>query len=122
VSGKFVKYKQVENVLYLADNFSAVNILYKGVLVDEEGLPQLNEKELDAVSTFCAWRHLLKKGIVTKDGGTIQIAQMLEAQWKLTCTQARVPDYINQNEMDEILNAGTSWDRKRYGRSFKPIK
>jgi hypothetical protein len=24
--------------------------------------------------------------------------------------------------MDEILNITTSWDRKRYGKSFKPIR
>lgn len=52
----------------------------------------------------------------------MQLAQMLEQKWKLLCTQARVPDYINQNEMDEILNVMTSWDRKRFGRSFKPIR
>jgi hypothetical protein len=33
-----------------------------------------------------------------------------------------VPSYINQNEMDEILNVATSWDRKRFGRSFKPVR
>lgn len=40
----------------------------------------------------------------------------------MKCTQARVPEYINQNEMDQILNASTSWDRKRYGRSFKSVR
>jgi hypothetical protein len=24
--------------------------------------------------------------------------------------------------MDEILNVSTSWDRKRFGKSFKPIR
>jgi hypothetical protein len=24
--------------------------------------------------------------------------------------------------MDEILNVATSWDRKRFGKSFKPVR
>ena len=38
------------------------------------------------------------------------------------CSQARIPEYLNQNEMDEILNAKSSWDRKSYNKTFKPIK
>jgi hypothetical protein len=52
----------------------------------------------------------------------MQLAQLLDVKWKNLCTQSRVPDYINQNEMDEILNVSTSWDRKRFGKSFKPIR
>ena len=46
ISGKYIKYKRVDNTLYLADKFNKVRILYKGVLVDDEGLPFLNEKEI----------------------------------------------------------------------------
>jgi hypothetical protein len=69
-----------------------------------------------------AYSTLYKKAILTKDRDTFALAKDLERQWKTKCTQARVPDYINQNEMDEILNAATSWDRKRYGISFKPVR
>jgi hypothetical protein len=43
---KFIKYTQEGNTLHLSDKFNVVNILYKGVIVDDEGLPFLNEKEL----------------------------------------------------------------------------
>ena len=59
---------------------------------------------------------------MTKDQSTMTLSQMLEQKWKSFCTQARVPEYLNQNELDEILNVQTSWDRKRFGKSFKPIK
>jgi hypothetical protein len=51
---------------------------------------------------------MFKKALMTKDQVAMQMAQMLEQQWKIKCTQARVPIYINQNEMDEILNVATS--------------
>jgi hypothetical protein len=59
---------------------------------------------------------------MTRDASTFQMAQVMELKWKSLCTQARVPDYLNQNELDEILNVSTSWDRKRFGKSFKPIR
>ena len=49
-------------------------------------------------------------------------AQDLLRQWKVACDQARVPEYMSQNDMDQILNAKTTWDRKQYNKSFKPIR
>lgn len=121
-SGKYIKYFRENFKLYLADKFDLVTVLYKGIIVDNTGLPSLNEKELDAVAAFLAYSVYYKKAIMTRDQLTFQIAKDLEAKWLTKCAQARVPDYINQNEMDEILNASTSWDRKRYGKSFKPIR
>ena len=120
--GKFIKYREEDGKLILSNKFDIVNILYKGVIVDDEGLPLISEREIDAIAIFCTYTDMFKRALVTKDGASMQLAQILEQKWKLLCTQARVPEYINQNEMDEILNVMTSWDRKRYGRSFKPIR
>ena len=121
-SGKFIKYTKEGNRIYLADNFEVVNILYKGILLDDAGLPSLNERELDAVAAFCAYSDTFKEALVTRNTNSMQFAQVLEAKWKRMCTQARVPDYINQNEFDEILNVSNNWDRKRFGISYKPIR
>jgi hypothetical protein len=52
----------------------------------------------------------------------MELAMYMEQTWKRLCTRARVPEYLNQNQMDEILNVASSWDRKRFGKSFKPIR
>ena len=122
VSGKFIKYREENNKIILSDRFQVVNILYKGYVVDDDGLPYLSEKEVDAIAVFCAYTDMFKKALLTRDGASMQLAQILEQKWLKLCTQARVPNYINQNEMDEILNVATSWDRKRFGKSFKPIR
>lgn len=122
MSGKFIKYRQEGSRLYLADKFNKVNVLYKGIVADEDGLPTLNEKELDAIAAFCAYSNDFRQARVTKDRATFEMSQRMEQMWLLKCTQARVPDYINQNEMDEILNVGSSWDRKRFGKSYKPVR
>lgn len=121
-SGKFIKHHIEGNTMWLADRFNKVNVLYKGVLVDEEGLPTLTSIEADAIAAFCAYTDTYKKALVTRDQHLAAFAKDLEQKWLKKCTQARIPDYINQNEMDEILNVATSWDRKRFGKSFKPLR
>lgn len=121
-SGKFIKYREEGDHIVMNDRFEVVNILYKGVVVDDTGLPLLNNKEMDAIAAFCVFADVRKKAIITKDQTSWAQVPYLEQQWLIKCSQARVPDYINQNEMDEILNVTTSWDRKRYGKSFKPVR
>ena len=36
------------------------------------------------------------------------------------CDAARVPEYVNQNEMDELLETMSSYNKKVHGRSYKP--
>lgn len=122
VSGKYIKYFQDGYRLWLSDKFNKVNVFYKGVLVDDEGLPNVTKGELDAIAAFCAYSEKYKKALATNDQVSMQFAQIMKADWEKKCTQARIPEYLNQNEMDEILNVSHSWDRKRFGKSYKPIR
>lgn len=122
MSGKFIKYVEENNRLWLADNFKKVKVLYKGVMTDDDGLPYLTDKEVDAIAAFCAYTITFKRALVSRSGDVMNLAGVLKADWLKLCTQARVPEYLNQNQMDEILNVSLSWDRKRYGKSFKPIR
>jgi len=121
-SGKFIKYREERNRLYFSDKFDKVNVLYKGIIADDDGLPYVDVKEMDAIAAFLSYSDLFKRALMTRDQSTFQMAQVMEQKWKMMCTQARVPDYMNQNELDEILNVSASWDRKRFGKSFKPIR
>ena len=47
---------------------------------------------------------------------------MLEQRWLRLCDEARVAIKLNQNEMNQILDAKTSWGRKLYNKSYKPIR
>jgi hypothetical protein len=48
------------------------------------------------------------------------MAQTIKKQWLLHCDAARVPEYVNQNEMNDLLEIASSYNRKVHGRSFKP--
>ena len=122
VSGKFVKYKRVGDTLYVNKGLGRINILYHGILLDEEGLPEINEKEKEAIACYCAVTKRFKEGWKNHNQNMLQEAQLLEQRWLKLCDAARVSIYINQNEMNTILDAKTSWNRKIFNKSYKPMK
>jgi len=120
--GHYIDYSRSGNVLYFTGNDFTVNILYKGIVADEDGLPSLNYKEIEAIAKYCAAVDMTKKAYITKDQATMQMGQMLNQEWLRACADARTPIYLTQNDMDTILNIQTSWDRKRFGLSYKVLR
>lgn len=120
VSGKFVKYKRVGDILYVNKGLGKVNILYQGILVDDDGLPQLNDKEALAIADYIAYTSKYKEALRTHNQVIMAEAKIIKQSWLFHCDAARVPEYVSQEEMDKILNVQSSWGRKLYNKSFKP--
>lgn len=118
-SGKFIRYERVGDMLYFDRPYGKVNILYKGLILDEDGLPQITDKEATALATYCAYVSKFKEGLMTNNPNIIQLANSLKQQWNIQCDQARVGVYMSQNEWDKVLDAKTSWNRKIHGKSLK---
>jgi hypothetical protein len=91
-------------------------------VVDDEGLPQITDDEAVAIATYCAYVTKFKEGLMTNNPNIIQMAQLLKQEWLQKCDAARVPTSVSMNEMNEILDAKTSWNRKIYNKSYKPIQ
>lgn len=119
--GKVLKYEQVGDKLYFTHNYGTVNILYKGILSDEDGLPELTDKEAAAIATYIAYILKFKEGLQTNNPNITQQALQLQNLWNKQCDQARV-SYLNQNDMDQILESRASWDRKTYAHGIKILK
>lgn len=119
-SGKLVPYNQVENTLYFSRNYGVLNILYKGIVADEDGLPRLSDEEALAIATYIAYVQKYKEGLRTNNTVMINLASNLQGNWLKQCDQARVTK-LSQNDMNEILNVKDSWNRHYYGYSYKPI-
>ena len=119
--GKLVKYDEGNNELYFSRNYPRVMVVYHGIFADEDGLPLVNEKELRAIAAFVAYTSLYKESIKKRDGNLMKLAQIVKEDWLRLCNAARVKEHLSQNDMDRILDAKTSWNRKSYGHSLKPI-
>lgn len=122
ISGKFAKYERIGDTLAFDKNYGTVNVLYRGVILDDEGLPYLNTKEAEAIACYCALTVKFKEGWTLNNSNILQEAQMLEQRWLKLCDEARVPIHIDQNEMNQVLDAKSSWGRKLYNKSYKPIR
>ena len=120
--GKMIQYEQVNDKLYFTHNYGYVNILYKGILADEDGLPQLTDKEANAIATYLAYVQKYKEGLKTNNTTIINLSINLQNQWLRQCDQARIT-YLNQNDMNNILEIKNSFGRHIYNKTgTKPIK
>lgn len=119
--GKVLKYEKVGDKLYFTHNYGKVNILYKGILFDEDGLPEITDKEAMAIATYIAYTVKFKEGLRTNTKESLEMTRALYQQWTKQCDQARVKQ-LSQNDFDTILDASTSWDRKRFGFGLKAFK
>ena len=123
INGKFINYERVGNTLYFTNNIRGnINILYRGLILDDEGLPEITDKEALALATYCAYITKFKEGLITNNGNIIQLANTLKQQWNIQCDQARVDHNWSQNDYDEILDVKTCWDRKLHEKSYKLIR
>lgn len=121
-SGKFIKYERVNDTLYFDKPYGEINILYKGELLDDEGLPEITDKEAVALATYCAYILKYKEGLQTSNPTIIKLSETLRQKWLIQCDQARVDYYMSQNEWDQVLDAKNSWNRKQHNRSYKIYK
>lgn len=122
ISGHFVHYTKVGSTLYFKEPYSRITILYKEVVKDSDGLPYINDKEMNAIATYVAYVKNFRDGLITKNQTTIQLAQLLEKKWYIQCSQARTPsEQLSQNQLNEIANAKNRMPGKRYGTSYKPV-
>jgi hypothetical protein len=64
--------------LVFKEKYALITILYKGFVADNEGLPYLTSKEVDAIAAFCAYVDDFKKARMTRDASTFQMAQVME--------------------------------------------
>ena len=122
--GKFINYERVGDTLYIQNhhNGGTIHILYKGLILDEDGLPEITDKEALALATYCAWITKYKEGLSTSNTTIISLATTLKNQWTIQCDQARTDFEWTQNNYDEILDIKTCFDRKLYGKSYKLIR
>lgn len=120
--GKFVKYKQLGNTLFFNKDFNNVCIVYHGVECDDDGLPLINDKEMRAIAAYVAYASIYKEGLKKRDGNILQLAQTVYQDWLKLCNAARIPSHFSQNDMDSMLDAKVSWNRKSYNNSLKPLR
>lgn len=120
ISGRFIKYRREGDYIYVNDKVDQVCILYHTEQLDEDDLPLINDKEAIAIADYIAYTVKYKEALRSNNSAVFQMAQTIKKQWQIHCDAARVPEYVSQNEMDDLLEVTSSHNRKVHGRSYKP--
>jgi hypothetical protein len=75
IGGRYVKYERVGNTLYLDGKYKGkIFILYRGTILDDDGLPELTEEEALAIATLCAYTNKYKEALRTNNSQTLRMA------------------------------------------------
>lgn len=121
LNGRFVHYTRVGNQIHIDPSISTVNVLYWAEQLDEDGLPEITDAEALAIAAYIAYTFKYKEAIQFATKISIQVVDTLQKDWLKKCTQARVPEHLDQNIMDEVLDVLGRWPNKTYARSYKPV-
>ena len=120
ISGRLIKYRREGDYIYVTEPVQEVCVLYHTENLDEDDLPRINDKEAIAIADYIAYTVKYKEALRNNNSTTFQLAQTIKKQWLIHCDAARVPEYVNQNEMNDLLEVMSSSNRKVHGRSYKP--
>jgi len=90
-------------------------VVYKSILVDEDGLPLLNDKEVAAIAAEVTRRDVMRKAF-SGIQGMPQALQFITQEADRLMAAAKVDEYINDDALDKMLDAKVTFDRKVYGR------
>lgn len=119
--GHLAKYRIEGDYIVLDNDYDNVIIMYHGIILDQEGLPYLTDKEVQALAAYIAYVDIYKKSIMKKDGNLVNLANTIKSDWIRLCNSARIPNHISQNDINDILDVKTRWDRKMYNKSFNVL-
>jgi hypothetical protein len=103
-----------------------IMIVYNAINVDDDGLPLLNDKEVEAIAAEVARRWYVRKSF--QDVGPaannrfVSMLQLITAEATRLMAAAKIDEKITDDAIDKMLDIKTSWDRKVYGRRFDLLK
>lgn len=101
-----------------------IMIVYRTIDLDVDGLPLLNDKEVDAIAAEVAKRDMVRRGFLgigLKNKVDQTMLQYIIAEANRLIPAAKISENITDDDIDKMLDIQTSWDRKHYGRRFNSI-
>jgi hypothetical protein len=111
--GRMIPYENVNNQC-LHFNFESIDIdvLYESLMKDDSGYPMVPEKTLWGLAHYLQYIEIRKRFYMKESTG--DQVQLAKTEMEQAVAQARTPEGLSQNEIDDILNVLTSFNRKRH--------
>jgi len=97
---------------------SKLTVMYRGIIMDDDGNPCITRKESEAIAYKIA---LIETQLEAYKGDPLKIKLlgMIKGQSDIKMQAAKIPEYLSQNFIDQLLAAQTRYDRKVFNSSYK---
>lgn len=98
-----------------------IMIVYSSILVGEDGLPLLNDKEVAAIAAEVTRRSTVRdsfRGIKSKQA----MLEYITNESNRLMTAAKIDERINDDEIDKMLDIKNSFNYKVHGKRFNPLR
>jgi hypothetical protein len=92
-------------------------LVYSSIVAGEDGLPLLNDLEVEAIAITMALREA-ESGLFRKEPGAQLLVQYLSPLSERALCDAKSDEKISDDGLDAMLDQKTSWGRKVYGSRF----
>jgi len=86
-------------------------LVYNSILVGTDGLPLLNDLEVDAIAINLAVIEA-EQGLFRKEPGADKILQYLAPKAEIALCAAKADEKISDDGLDQLLDQKSSWGRK----------
>lgn len=121
VDGQLSFKLESDNRIFIYDEAywgTEICIAYTGYITDEEGFPMITRKQSNALAAIAA-RNIVMKAALSGDKLKAQMLQVVSQEASKLKQSASIPETISDKELDEVMDAHTAFNRKRYGRPNK---
>jgi len=98
-----------------------IKIVYRTLDLDPDGLPFLNDKEVEAIAAEVAKRELVRKafqGVGIKDKMSLELLQFVTMEATRLMIAAKINENITDDAINKMLDIQTSFDRKQFNKKF----
>jgi hypothetical protein len=127
VPGERVSFETYDGYLKVASPLMATRqaiLVYSSILVGEDGLPLLNDPEVEAIVYMLALQNAEKElfrsgaGFNARTGAVAPLVTYLKAESDKAMCAAKADEKISDDALDKFLDIKTSWGRKVFGNRF----
>ena len=116
-----LSYKLEDDRIKVYDEFYQgleICVAFTGYMVDDDGYPKITRKQANALAAIIA-KNIIMKGALLGDKNKVQMLEMIGKDAARLKQAASLPENISDKELDEMMDATTTFNRKAYKRPNK---
>lgn len=95
-----------------------IGIAYTGYMVDDEGFPLITRKQANALAAIAA-RNIVMRAALQGDRNKAAMLELVTRDATRLKQAASIPEELTDNELDEMMDAQNTFNRKSFGRPQK---